>query len=80
MSKQKTCPECNQPMLADGQQRQHEDDYRHASGCPNDDTICNHCDGAGVISYNQNLNPNSFSGMAVATCGRCNGAGREAAE
>ena len=44
------------------------------------DTICTNCDGAGVISYNPNLNANSFSGMAVATCGRCNGTGRESAE
>ena len=31
------CRECDQPILRKGQKRKHQDDYRHASGCPLDD-------------------------------------------
>ena len=34
----KLCPECGQPMLKKGQRRKHPDDYRHASGCSNEET------------------------------------------
>lgn len=34
----KLCPKCGQPMLKKGQKRKHPDDYRHASGCPADDS------------------------------------------
>lgn len=33
----KLCPECDQPILREGQRREHPDDYRHAQGCPLDD-------------------------------------------
>ena len=36
---------------------------------------CSSCNGCGVISYNPNLNPNEFPGVALRTCARCNGTG-----
>jgi len=47
-----------------------------------DDTLqdfvrCENCGGSGVISYNPNLNPNSFPGTATAKCTRCGGTGIE---
>jgi len=47
-----------------------------------DDTLqdlvcCENCGGSGVISYNQNLNPNSFAGTATGKCTRCGGTGIE---
>ena len=38
---------------------------------------CENCGGCGVISYNPNLNPNSFEGTATAKCTRCKGTGIE---
>jgi hypothetical protein len=45
-----------------------------------DDTLedivrCENCGGSGIISYNPNLNPNSFPGTATAKCTRCGGTG-----
>jgi DnaJ-class molecular chaperone len=37
--------------------------------------ICGQCSGAGVISYNPNLNPNSFPATATAKCNHCDGDG-----
>jgi hypothetical protein len=30
----RVCKLCGQPLLPKGQKREHEDDYRHARGCP----------------------------------------------
>ena len=38
---------------------------------------CHNCHGTGTITYNPNLNPNSFPGTAAAKCTRCNGTGIE---
>ena len=47
-----------------------------------DDTLedivrCENCGGSGAISYNPNLNPNSFPGTATAKCTQCGGTGIE---
>lgn len=39
----KLCPECQQPILKEGQTRKHADDYRHATGCPADVPVCPQC-------------------------------------
>ena len=36
---------------------------------------CENCGGSGIVSYNPNLNPNSFAGTATAKCTRCGGTG-----
>ena len=38
---------------------------------------CQNCNGTGTITYNPNLNPNLFPGIASAKCTRCNGSGCE---
>lgn len=42
-----------------------------------DPIACIACGGSGVISYNPNLNPSSFQGVATAKCTRCGGTGME---
>ena len=36
---------------------------------------CDFCDGLGAITYNPNLNPNSFQATAIAKCSHCDGTG-----
>ena len=36
---------------------------------------CENCNGTGSISYNPNLNPNSFPGIVIVKCTRCGGTG-----
>jgi DnaJ-class molecular chaperone len=38
---------------------------------------CDFCDGLGTITYNPNLNPNDFQGIAFAKCGQCGGTGTQ---
>lgn len=38
--------------------------------------VCSSCDGYGSISYNPNLNPNSFPALTSAKCTHCGGTGR----
>ena len=37
--------------------------------------ICSTCNGLGYLSYNPDLNPNLFEGVATCKCTKCNGTG-----